>query len=219
MKATRIFLLIVVFCLVWAPFAKAGVVSDKLTPEEITRLKAGEVILKNDISKKSKAGSGVAFGVYKCDLDTFWKVVFDYPHYTEFLPRINYAKVIKETPEEFLTEFSINATLTNLVYTSYNRLSKDKLRLDFGLDDSFPHKHQKEMIGYWQLEPLGEGMLLAEYKVSVKLDVPLIGKLIEKIVNAMSGKDLPEVLVSIRKRIDSGGTWKRTAFLKSQVWG
>ena len=210
--AIRTLFVTALMCLI-ASAAFGGPVSDKLTPEELERVKAGEVILKNDISEKCKAGEGVAFGVYRCSLDEFWKVVFDYPNYKDIFPRIVYARIRPEgkTDHFFLTDFSIDATLAKIEYVSFNKLSQDRMRLDFGLDEKFPHKYQKEMNGYWQLEKLGENVYLAEYKVHVALDIPLIGGMVNKIVAAMSGKDLPDVLVSIRKRIDSGGTWTRTA--------
>ena len=61
---------------------------------------------------------------------------------------MNYAKVLDNNPDIFLTELSLDVTLSNLVYTSYNKPSKDKMRLDFGLEKNRPHKYFKEMGGY-----------------------------------------------------------------------
>ena len=93
---------------------------------------------------------------------------------------------------------------------TWNKLNKDKTRLDFGLQMDQPHKRFKTMGGYWEIEVLEPGLLLAEYKVDVALDIPMIGGLITKVVNAMAGDDLPDMLISVRKRIDSGGTWVRS---------
>jgi coenzyme Q-binding protein COQ10 len=197
----------IVLCLCTS--AWAGKVSDKLTPEEIEKIKGGEVILKNDLSESNKSGSGIAYAAYPCTLDDFWKVVLDYEHYKEIFPRIVSVKKFNEEGNRFLTEFKIDVSIKKLTYTSYNVISEDRLRLDFGLDDAYPHKYQKKMGGYWQLEQLGEKMIIAEYKVDVELDIPVIGGLINKIVRSLAGDDLPDVMNSVRKRIESGGTWNR----------
>lgn len=199
--------IIAALAIIFGTSAQAGIVSDKLTPDELAKVKTGSIILKNDISESSKSGSGIAYGVYNCTKEEFWKVIFDYNNYDKVFPRIKSVKVIEKTEDQFLTEFALDATLTTLKYTSFNRPTKDGMRLDFGLEKQYPHKYFKEMGGYWQLETLEDGRLLAEYKVSVALDIPMIGKLLTKVVNAMTGKDLPNVLKAVRKRIESGGTW------------
>jgi ribosome-associated toxin RatA of RatAB toxin-antitoxin module len=202
------FLALVIFLAI-IPVAHGGPVTSKLTAAELEKVKGGEIILKKDIDGKTKSGSGIAYGVFKCDLDAFWSVLFDYDHYPEIFPRLNWVKVIEKTPNRIVVTFSMDATLKDLEYTTLNNLSQDKKRLDFHFDERFPHPYQKSLVGYWQLEEIEPGLLLAEYKLGVALDIPLIGKIIEKIVLNMSTKDLPDVLISIRKRIDSGGTWTR----------
>ncbi len=200
-------LLLIILVVSFSSTARAGIVSDKLTPSELAKVKAGEIVLKNVMDEKTRSGHGVAYGVYKCTREEFWKVIFDYDNYDKVFPRIKSVKLVEKTQDQFLTDFALDATLTTLKYTSYNRPTKDGARLDFGLEKSRPHKYFKEMEGYWQLETLEDGRLLAEYKVTVALDIPMIGKLLTKVVNAMTGKDLPNVLKAVRKRIESGGTW------------
>lgn len=208
MKSAIRVLIIASVVFIFATSAFAGKVSSKLTADELAKVKAGEIVLKNDLSEKTQSGSGIAFGTFKVSKEEFWKVIYDYPNYKDIFPRIEYAKIIEKNDDQFLTDFAMDATLATLKYTSWNRPSKDGNRLDFGLVKDRPHKYFKEMNGYWQLEELEGGLILAEYKVNVELDVPVIGKMLTKIVNSMAGKDLPTVLKAVRKRAESGGTWK-----------
>jgi len=186
----------------------AGPVSGKLTPDEIKRIKAGEVILKNDIQDGKKSGSGVAYGAFKGSLDRFWEVVMDYPNYQDFFPKIKSAEIIKKDPDKFLTRFKMDVGLTTLEYVSWNKLAADKLRMDFGLDDAYPHKFQKTMNGYWLLELSDDGYILAEYKIGLSLNVPKIFEgAVNGIVNSMAGKDLPQVFTCITNRMKDNN-WK-----------
>lgn len=202
MKTAFTFMVVLVLFACFAVGAFAGPVSDKLTPEELTKVKAGEIVLKNIMDNKTKKGSGVAFGTFACDLDTFWKIIYDYPHYSEIFPRIISAKIVKKDDKRFLTDFVMDASVKKLVYTSWNEPSEDKLRLDFGLEKSYPHKYFSEMGGYWLLEKLDENLYLAEYKVAVSLDLPMgVDKIVGPIIKYMTGKDLPNVFHSVRKQI------------------
>lgn len=208
MKIAAHITLVLAVVLLFSFQANAESISAKLTAEELEQVKSGKILLKNDIDEKTQKGSGVAFGIYHCSLDDFWNTIYDYPNYADIFPRIIYAKIIKKEEKQFLTEFKLDASLTKLEYVSYNRPSDDKLRLDFGLDPNYPHKYQKSMTGYWQLEKLGENLYLAEYKVQSEIDAGAFTKLIAPIVNAMAGKDLPKVMRAVRMRVESGGTWK-----------
>ena len=55
---------ITILALLIATTAFAGPISGKLTADEIAKIKAGEVILKNDIKEGDKSGSGIAFGAF-----------------------------------------------------------------------------------------------------------------------------------------------------------
>jgi hypothetical protein len=187
--------------------ANAGPVSGKLTPAEIERAKNGEVILKNNINDKSESGAGIGYGVFKGKLDTFWAVVFDYPDYKRMFPPTEYAKIVKKDPSgKFWTEFQLKfmAGLYKITYTSWNMPSADKLRLDFGLDQAYPHDNFKDMGGYWLLEKIDEDVYLAEYKVNVQLSLPPgLQTIVQKIVNSLAGKDMPKMFKSLQKEMDA----------------
>ena len=202
MKSTRIFCMALALILVFATVSFAGAVRDKLTDEEFERAKKGEIILKNEIDDKTKSGAGIGIGYFSGDIDKFWKLVYDYPNYQNVFPRMIYAKKVGGTPERFLTELKMDATLTKLVYTTYNVPSPNGMELNFGIEKSKPHKYFKDMTGYWKLEKVDGGGFLAEYKVAVSLDLPLgMGKLVTPVVNAMAGKDLPDLFNALRKNM------------------
>jgi len=197
--------------LVCSTLAQAGPVSAKLKADELARVKKGEIILKNIIDEQTQKGYGSAFAVYKGTKDEFWKVILDYEHYLDIYPRLKKVTPISKTADTYLVEFYLDASIKTIIYTTINKLSADKSKVSWTLDPNRPHEYLKRTDGYWQLEELEPGLLLAEYRVEVELDMGtgVIASLVNRVVRAMSKDDLPEVMDCTRKRLESGGTWKR----------
>jgi len=187
----------------------AGPISEKLTAAELAKVKGGEIIAKNEIDHASQKGYGVAYGVIKGTPENLWKLIMDTDAYLSFYPRLNAVQCIKKTNSQALIEFHMDATATEMVYTTINTIAADRLRMDWTLDKSRPHKYLKLSDGYWMTEPIDGGLMLVEYKVIVELDLGILTKVAEKIVNAMAKDDLPEVVLATKKRIESGFTWTK----------
>jgi ribosome-associated toxin RatA of RatAB toxin-antitoxin module len=193
----------------FASAAWAGPVSSKLSAADMEKLKAGQIIARSDIKAGNESGAGVAFGIIKCTPEEFWKTIFDHEHYTEFYPRLKKIQIVSRDNSKAVITFWMDVTLTTMEYTTIGIVTPDRLRMTWSQDDGKPHKYFKKNDGYWQLEVLDGGLLLVEYKVDVGLDLGVFSSAATKIVNLMAKDDLPEVVDATRKRIESGGTWKR----------
>jgi ribosome-associated toxin RatA of RatAB toxin-antitoxin module len=204
----RVFV-VAIFLLGFAAIASAGPISGKLTPAELAKIKNGEIIVKNNIDTKTDSGTGVAFGVIKGSVEEFWKVIFDHEHYMDFYPRLEGVRVIKRDKKIAVIEFDMDATLKTITYTTAATVSDDRMRMDWVLDATRPHKYFKKNGGYWQLEKLDDNTLLVEYSVDVALDFGPFSSVATKVVNSMAKDDLPDVIVCTRERVQSGGTWIR----------
>ena len=194
----------------WATWAiSAGPVTSKLSAAELAKVKNGEVVLKNVIDPQTNKGYGSGFCLYHGTKDQFWKVIFDYEHYLDIYPRLKKVTVISRTSNKAVVDFQMDASLTTLNYTTINLLSADQTKLTWTTDMTRPHKYFKRNDGYWLLEEIGPGLIVAEYRVEVELDLGILSNVVGKIVQSMSRDDLPDVMISTRKRMESGGTWKR----------
>lgn len=186
-----------------------GLVSSKLTAEEMAKVKAGEIVVKNLIDEETQQGKGAAFGIFHGKVADFWSVIFDYDNYLDIYPRLEKVVLVEQTGNKYVVEFFMDASIKTIVYTTIALLSADKMRLTWTLDENRPHKYLKKTDGYWQLEQLEPGLILAEYLVDIELDVGVFTALVNPVVRAMSRDDLPDVLISTRKRMESGGAWTR----------
>lgn len=189
--------------------AWAGPVSQRFSQADLTRLKNGEILIQNNIDPNGTKGNSLAWMVVKGTNEEFWKVIFDFEHYLEVYPRLKRVEVIKLTERQSLVEFDMDATIDVMTYSVIGTLADDRLRQDFNLDKSRPHKYFTSNEGYWLLEELEPGLLLVEYKVSVVLDLGVLSKVATKVVNVFAKDDLPEMMECTRKRLESGGTWTR----------
>jgi len=189
--------------------ALAGPVSSQLSADEMKRLRNGEIIVKNKMDEDNETGYGVAYGIMRGSVDDFWSVIFDYDNYLDIYPRLEKVNLLKKVGNDYYVEFFMDATLTTLQYTTIGTISADRMKMTWTLDESRPHKFQKKNVGHWQLEILEPGVILAEYRVELELSLGVFSSVASKVVRALSKDDLPDVVESTRKRMESGGTWKR----------
>lgn len=188
--------------------AWAGKVSGKISAQELERVMAGEVVRRRVVDEETKSGAGYAYALFQCKQETFWEVVYDYPGYARMFPPITSAKVVSGTTASprFLTEIEMKFTLATITYTTYNLRGADGLRLDYGLQKEYPHSYIRDIVGYWQLEPLGPDSFLAEYKAAVELDVSsTLRTLIMPIYHALTGRDLPKMMETYRREVARRG--------------
>jgi len=190
--------------------AQAGAISDRLNDSEKARLENREVICRSAVSADGAKCKANAFAVVQVSSkDDVWKVLQDHEHLPEFMPRLTKTVCLKQTTAQSLVEFEMDATIAKLNYTLIRTLSADRTRLDWVLDRSRPHKYFKVNEGYYQLEELAPGRYLIEYMALVEMDLGVLSKVAAKVTADMTGEDLPSVLDGVRKRIESGGVWKR----------
>jgi len=203
-------LLIVVLLLAVASSALAGPVSSQLTADELARVKKGEIIVKNKIDENSEQGYGVAYGVMKGTKEQFWSVITDYGNYLDIYPRLEKVSLLKKQGNSvFTVEFNMDATLTTMTYTTESTISAGRDKMTWKLVENRPHKYMTKSDGWWQLEEIEPGVILAEYRVIIGLDLGIFSGVASKVVMAMSKDDLPDVVECTRKRMESGGAWKR----------
>jgi ribosome-associated toxin RatA of RatAB toxin-antitoxin module len=209
-SVTRWVLVLTVFLFVFGlAAASAGPVSDKLSAADMAKLKSGDVVTKNNIAKDGSSGSSSAWIIIKGGPEDFWKTIWDYGHYQDFYPRLKKVTVRSIDQSNSDVEFQMDVTIKTLTYTLDAKISDDRLRLDWRLNENQPHQYFKKNNGYWILEPLGDGTILAEYKVELLLDLGILTSVATKIVNLMAKDDLPDMMIATKKRIESGNTWKR----------
>jgi ribosome-associated toxin RatA of RatAB toxin-antitoxin module len=198
----------VIFILLCGAAAWAGPVSDKLTPEEIEQLKAGRIMSRTNLSGGAKKGFAVAFGVMRFNdpLD-FWRVLSDYDHFQDFLPRVQRAIVIRKNGTKTWLELTIDGGIKPVTFTNIYTYDEARQRSEWVLELARPHVPYKKNSGYWQLEKLESGVYLVEYRNEVEVDFGMMAALANRVMASMVKEDLPKIIENVRQRIGTEGVW------------
>ena len=191
------------------PAAVPGPISKKLSPADIAKVKKGEIILRSKTAEDTSSGAGFAVGLINKSPDDIWKTILNYDNYAEFMPRVETCKTTLKQGNRIDSYYELDMGLTDIEYTLIHYINRDKNRLTWKLDDTKPRDYVTKTTGYWQLEPLAQGGTLIEYNVEVDVHIPVIGWLIRGLIRKLTNDDLPNVIGTMKKRVESGNTWKK----------
>lgn len=192
-----------------APASVPGPITKKLSAAELDRVKKGEIILRSSTADDTSSGAGYAVGIVNGTPEKIWQTILDYDKYAQFMPRVTYCKKSLRQGNRIDADFVLDMGLADVKYSIIHTLHPEKNRLTWVLDKKKDADYVTKTDGYWQLEEIAPGVTLIEYNVEVNIDVPLIGGLIGGLVKKLTNDDLPNVVGTMKKRIESGNAWKK----------
>jgi coenzyme Q-binding protein COQ10 len=194
-----------------APAPTPGPITKKLSAAELVSIKVGKVILRSKTNEQSESGSGYAIGFINATPDQIWDTILDYDKYAEFQPRITECKKTLHKGNRVDAHFTLDMDITDIEYDIIHTFHPLKNRLTWVLDTSKPADYLTATTGYYQVEALPDGGSLIEYSVVVDLEisVPGVGYVVRKVAKYVTGTDLPNVIKLLKKRVESGNTWKK----------
>lgn len=176
------------------------------------RLLAGEVLF-GSFYTTSEDGDpkGVATGsaLVNAPVEQVWKCIRDAETYDEYFHSITETRVIRSWENRewvhYLSGLSVFAPEFDLIH-HYDDTAH---LMRYEMDTSQPATYFKSLEGFWHLTAMGEGRTLAVYRFAAEVDFPLLGWLIQPIVESMAESSMPKVLGALRSRAESGGAWRK----------
>ena len=118
------------------------------------------------------------------DAGAMFDIVNDIEAYPEFLPWCGSAQVISRNEDEIQASIQISHSGISKVFTTRNRLQKNKMIEIQLVDGPFKHLH-----GFWQFKNLGNQgckvTLDLEYEFSSKLLSMAVGPVFDQIANSL----------------------------------
>ena len=193
-----------------AGFVLAGPFDDPkalLTPENMEKLKKGEPVMVNKVVNDAKGnprGQGLAVIVVNADPDTCWKYITQQTKMPEFMPRMISATEYMKEGNTRGVKFTIKILLSKISYHIIHTYDKGNYKLSYVLDKS-KENDIADTSGFWKIEPFEGGKSLIAYTVSVDTGMAVP----KAIQDYLTQKDLPNVVSTMKKRIESGGTYKK----------
>jgi hypothetical protein len=191
-----------------APLAAWTSELDKLSKEEKEKVQKGEVIYKSvktaDASGKI-SGYGQSMALIKAPIDKCWQIFTQYDKQQEYFPRKTESVVVEQKPGVVLVRKNFKFYWVNIGYTNRYQVDAKNYRIDYSIDPGKPHD-VKDSAGFFLFEKIAPDQTLFTYAVT-RLDTGIA--MPSFVQEYMQKKDLPAVAENVRKRIESGGTWKK----------
>ena len=181
---------------------------DRFTPEQRAKLLAGEAVFEHVQSKApdgTQQGHAQSSALVAAPVESCFKIFTDYNKQQLFFPRKKTSQVKKTEGSKVWVYKQFDFYLVTVEYTVVYTVDAAGHRIDFQMDPAYPHDLE-DTAGYFLFEPVDEKRALFTYaatKVETGLKVP---KFIQEY---LTSRDLPAVVLNVKKRIESGGTWTK----------
>jgi uncharacterized membrane protein len=181
--------------------------ASKLNETEFNQAKKGEVVVKGETFKTSDGKDGArgkAWVVIDAAPDTCLNTLMKYEDAPTYMPRLKKVDIKKVTPDSWTLTQDVKVMLSTYTYTLDVTWNREKKTMAWVLDPKTTNDI-KDTTGSWEFRPLPDNKTLLEYGITLDS-----GKAVPQFISDyMTQKDLPEVLLSFKRRVESGGKWTK----------
>src|SRR5439155_8041888 len=123
----------------------------------------------------------------------------------EYVPRLERVQVLDRTGDVLRVKMQVNASITTVRYTMRFTLDEPGHAIRWTLDATAPDNGIHGAEGDYRLFELSPSRTLVVYRTWVDT-----GRSVPRFVqNYMARKSIPDLLRAVKKRVESGGTWKK----------
>jgi hypothetical protein len=178
-----------------------------LPPEQIERLKAGEILILDKPETMEGKQLITAALVFNQDLDTVWSLMTQGWRQEEYLPRLERSPLIKKWDGGDQIEFHVKVLGIAISYRILGTRDKLQYYSHWKLDPDYDND-MKEVSGYWRFYWMDEHHTLARYGTRVETGIGIPAAVQE----FLTKRDLPNALGAQKRWIDSGGTWRKEGY-------
>lgn len=196
-----------VFLLSTASFGAGAFAPSGLTARELTRIEKGGVVLK---ANDHPAGDGTssarikAYCVINRPPDAVWAIMLNYQKFPEFMPRLEKVEVLEKTQGTMKVTETVHVPLGVINYTIDLIFRPAQRTVSWTLDKSRQHDIA-DTSGTWEFLPYSQGRTMLRYSTTVDSGM-FVPRFLE---DAMIKQDLSNALLSLKRRVESNGTWKK----------
>ena len=179
-----------------------------LSAAEISKAREGDVPAHSEsfTSKSGKtAGRVVGAIVIERPLGEVWSTLARFEDRPEYIPRLKAIQVLERTPMRLRVLQIVDAGITTARTTLWFELDDVQHVIAWKLDESAKDNSVRAVEGDYRMLELGPRETLLGYRTHIDtgLRVPQL------VQSHMQKRALPELLRAIKRRVESGGTWKR----------
>jgi len=130
--------------------------------------------------------------------------MLNYHQFNEFMPRLEKVQVLEKTKNTMKVTQTVRVPLGVIRYTLDLIFKPAQRTVSWVLDKSRSHDIA-DTFGAWEFLPYRQGKTVLRYTTTVDSGT-VVPRFLE---DFLIKNDLPEVLLSMRRRTESDGTWKK----------
>lgn len=178
-----------------------------LTADELTRMEKGGVVVKTDTypTGDGTRGAGItAYCVINKPPDAAWAVMLNYHKFDEFMPRLERIEVLEKTKHTMKITETVRVPLGAISYTLDLIFKPTQRTVSWALDKSRKHDIA-DTFGAWEFLSYSQGKTILRYTSTLDSGL-FVPRFLE---DFLIRNDVPDVLLSLKRRIESDGTWKK----------
>lgn len=175
--------------------------------DEIARIRNNEVVILNAPENFSGKKLIVSAMIFNRDLDTVWDLLIQPWRQDEYISTLHSAELIEEWEGGNLVEFHVRFMSAKIDYRIRHTFDKSKYHSRWKLDPAFKND-MKEASGFYRFCWIDENHTLVRYGtlVETKIFIP------PKVQVLLTKQQLPASLESVKKWVDSEGTYRKKKF-------
>ncbi len=181
---------------------------DSFSDEQKAKLLSGEAIYEyviDDADDEGEKAYGRAVALVNAPAEQGYKIFCDFEKEYLYFPRMTLSKVLDTKGNVSLVYKELDFTVITMRYTHFMTRNDKDLRVDFEKDPDGVNDF-KESAGFFQFVKIDDKRCLFIYGLTKgEMSIPVPGF----IKNYATSKDLPNIVLSVKKRVESGGTWQK----------
>lgn len=178
-----------------------------LTAGELTRMEKGRVVFKTETHTTgdgTRSAKIKAYCVINKPPDAAWAVMLNYHKFDEFMPRLEKVEVLEKTNSTMKVTETVHVPLGVISYTVDLIFTPAQRTVSWTLDKSRKHDIA-DTFGTWEFLPYSQGKTMLRYTTTLDSGM-FIPRFLEDV---LIKKDLSNALLSLKRRTESDGTWKK----------
>jgi hypothetical protein len=151
------------------------------------------------------AGRGVGAVVVDRAVGDVWATLTRYEDKAEYQPRVKSVAVLDKLPDRVRARFTIDASITTARYTAWFVFDERAHAIHWTLDGSAPDNTIAAVDGCYRLFEIAPAQTLVVYQAYVDS-----GRAIPRSIQEyVARKSIPNLLRAVKRRIESGGVYKK----------
>jgi uncharacterized membrane protein len=178
------------------------------TPDEVDAALRGKVPVRIEPFQRAdgkSSGRGLGAIVVERPLSEVWATLVRFDDKPEYMPRLKSIAIVDQSPQQLRVRTVIDAAVTTARYTLVFQLDEPDHRLSWTLDRSAADNSIADTEGEYRLYSIEPGRTLVTYKSYVDT-----GRALPRFIqNYMARHSIPDLLNAIKRRVESGGRWRR----------